>query len=188
MPSRLRILTGLNLYLLLLGAVMAYAQSADDFFHSGAQSYLSNSIPQAKAQVDAGLKLFPEDAKLKKLDELLKQQQQSQQSQQNQENQENQDQQDKKDDQKQEQKKQQEQQAKDQKREQEKQKQQQAKAGDKKEQKADQQPTETRQEKAGQMTSQQAQRLLDTQNGTEQVLWFKPEGKPENPDKQVKDW
>ena len=50
------------------------AQSADDFFHTGAQAYLTNNTASAREQVDKGLKLYPNDTKLKKLDELLKQQ------------------------------------------------------------------------------------------------------------------
>src|SRR5262245_23951325 len=67
-----------------LGALLhtspAVAQSADDFFHTGAQSYITNNVASAREQVDRGLALFPDDPKLKQLDELLKQQQQNQQS------------------------------------------------------------------------------------------------------------
>src|SRR5689334_10016028 len=81
----LRRLISLSL-LLIVQAVCA--QSADDYFHSGAQCYLTNNIDGARDEVDAGLKYFPDDIKLKKLDELLKQQsqQQQQQKQQNQKN------------------------------------------------------------------------------------------------------
>ena len=74
---------------LLLSWQAARAQTADDFFNSGAQSYSSNNIPSALEKVEGGLKIYPDDVKLKKLEELLKQQQQSQnsQSQQNQQNQ-----------------------------------------------------------------------------------------------------
>src|SRR5436190_22345627 len=73
---RLRILMSLSLPLLAGQAVGA--QPADEFFHSGAQSYLSNNVAKAREEVDNGLKLYPDDLKLKKLDELLKQQSQSQ--------------------------------------------------------------------------------------------------------------
>ena len=74
---------------LLLAWQAACAQTADDFFNGGAHFYISNNIPQALAPVEEGLKQYPDDVKLKKLYELLKQQQQSQnsQSQQNQQNQ-----------------------------------------------------------------------------------------------------
>jgi hypothetical protein len=74
---------------LLLNPRQVVAQSADDFFHAGAQSYITNNIAGAREQVDRGLTSFPDDVKLKKLDELLKQQQQDQQKQ----NQQKQDQQ-----------------------------------------------------------------------------------------------
>src|SRR6266581_3483198 len=64
--------------LLLLAGQTVCAQPADEFFHSGAQSYLSNNVARAREEVDNGLKLYPEDLKLKKLDELLKQQNQQQ--------------------------------------------------------------------------------------------------------------
>src|SRR6266550_1544660 len=64
--------------LLLLAGQAVCAQPADEFFHSGAQSYLSNNVAKAREEVDNGLKLYPDDLKLKKLDELLKQQSQSQ--------------------------------------------------------------------------------------------------------------
>src|SRR5476651_2445256 len=74
--------------LLLFAAQKICAQllPADVFFNGGAQLYISNNIPAALERTESGLKLYPDDVKLKKLKELLKQQQQSQnsQSQQNQ--------------------------------------------------------------------------------------------------------
>src|SRR6185503_18934205 len=78
----LRLLLSLSLLLLALPATLA--QTAEDFFHGGAMFYLSNNIPKAKEEVASGLKLFPDDMKLKKLEELLNQQQQSQSNQQQQ--------------------------------------------------------------------------------------------------------
>ena len=40
----------------------------------------------------------------------------------------------------------------------------------------------------GEMTPAEAKRLLDAQKGDEQFLQMKPEGKPENPNRPVKDW
>ena len=75
----------------------AQGQPAEEYFHGGAQLYLSNNIPAALETVTNGLQRFPQDEKLKKLYELLNQQQQQNQQDQKQ---------DKKDDQKQDQKKQ----------------------------------------------------------------------------------
>jgi outer membrane biosynthesis protein TonB len=170
MTSRLPISLSL---LLLLALPAAFGQTADDYFHFGAVSYLSNNIPQALQTVTNGRALYPDNIKLKKLEELLKQQQQQQQ-QQNQQDQQKKDQQSKNDQQKQDKKDQQ----------QQKDQQKQQQNPDKpKEQKSEQQ-----QARAAQMTPQQAQRLLDTEKGSEQVLWFKPEGKPEDANKPVKDW
>ena len=73
---RLPLLISLSLLLCAAQKVCAQLAPADDFFHSGAQFYISNNVAQAKAAVDMGLKLYPDDEKMKKLDELLKQQQQ----------------------------------------------------------------------------------------------------------------
>jgi Ca-activated chloride channel homolog len=190
MPSRHPIRRSLEL--LLLTALLTHAQTAEDFFHGGAMSYISNNIPAALEVVTNGMQQFPEDEKLKKLYELLNQKQQ-QQSQEN--KQQNQNQQSKNDEQKPKQDKQDQPQkndqpkSSDQQKSQEKQREpekqsQPAKPGDKQEQNSQEQARA----RPAQMTPQQAQRLLDSQKGTEQVLWFKPEGKPEDPAKPVKDW
>jgi hypothetical protein len=41
---------------------------------------------------------------------------------------------------------------------------------------------------AGQMTPEDAKRLLDAQKGDEQFLQLKPQGKPQNQPPPVKDW
>ena len=188
---------------LLLSSWNAGAQlaPAEDFFNSGAQFYISNNIPSALARVEAGLKTFPNDEKLKKLEELLKQQQQQQsqqnqqqnQKQQNQQNQSQQQQQkqqssakNSQDQQKQDQQKQN--QSEQQKAEQQKQQEQQAAAQKKQGDKQDQQNAEGQPVKPGQMTPEEAKRLLDAQKGDEQVLQWKPQGKPEEQNKPVKDW
>ncbi|MEI6194608.1 MAG: hypothetical protein WCS42_09785 [Verrucomicrobiota bacterium] len=207
---RLPLLISLSLLLCAAQQVCAQLAPADDFFHSGAQFYISNNVAQAKAAVETGLKLYPEDEKLKKLDDLLKQQQQQQnQQQQNQQNQKDQQQQpqDQKDQQKQkpqdqsqqqkseEQKQQDEQKQADQKKadqkkdEQQKQPEQQKSSAEKKdEKKPEDQKGEGQPVAPGQMTPEEAKRLLDAQKGGEQVLQLRPDGKPRDPRKPVKDW
>lgn len=116
-----RILISLSLALFAWQTAVAQLAPAEDFFDSGAQLYISNNIPAALERVEMGLKTYPDDEKLKKLEELLKQQQkqnqqQNQQQQQskndqqkNQQNQQNQSQQQKDQQQKQDQQKQDEQ-------------------------------------------------------------------------------
>ena len=162
---RLPLLISLNL-LLALPAAYAQVAPADDFFHNGAQSYLSNNVPAALEVVTNGRAIYPDDVKLKKLEELLKQQQQQQQ-QQDQPKQE----QDKKD-------QQQKEQPKDQPQKPQPSKPDKQKSGEKQEAKA----------KPGQMTPAQAARLLDAQKGEEEALVFKPEGKSKDETKPVKDW
>src|SRR5215469_13166535 len=85
----------LSLFLVVALGVKAQIPSENpiDFFNSGAQFYVSNNIPDALKRVETGLKIYPDDVKLKKLEELLKQQQQQQQQQQNQNQQQQQQQQ-----------------------------------------------------------------------------------------------
>jgi Ca-activated chloride channel homolog len=134
-------------------------------------------------------------------------QQQKDQNQQNQDQQKNQDEQQKQQQAQQNQKQdssQQDQQAQQKKAEEQKQQQQQA-AKQSQEQKQDQQqaqqssgqPKDKADEKeqeaaaaqaAGQMTPEQAQQLLDTQKGDEQMLPVKPTGKPADRSRPIRDW
>jgi hypothetical protein len=171
--------------------VCAQFATADDFFNGGAQLYISNNIPSALEKTEAGLKIYPDDAKLKKLEELLKQQQQSQQQQQNQQNQ-NQSQQNSSGQKNQQQQNQQQQNSQgEQKQDEQKQNppeqpkpSPEKKDGEKPEDKnADGQPVAP-----GQMTPEEAKKLLDAQKGDEQLLQMKPPEKPQNNQKPVKDW
>jgi len=194
---RLSLLISLSLLLLSWQTACAQIAPADDFFNSGAQSYISNNIAQAKESVAAGLKLYPDDIKLKKLDELLKQQsqqqnQQNQQSQQNQKQQQQQSKQNQSQQQSQQKQQQQNQQAQNQASQQDdkrQQEQQQAKsAGKQSDEKRDEQTGQAQEAKVPEMSPEQAQRLLDAQKGDEQFLQLKPKNPPESPQKPVKDW
>jgi outer membrane biosynthesis protein TonB len=188
--------------LLLLAWLNAGAQlaPADDFFNSGAQLYISNNIPSALEQVENGLKTYPNDVKLKKLEELLKQQQQSQsqqnQQQQNQQNQQSQaNQQQQKNQQSKQQQQSQSQQNQQQQNQQQSQqnKEQQNQSAQQKQQQSQpsQKGNEEQQASATQgkeMSPEEAKRLLDAQKGDEQVLQWKPQGKPEDQNRPIKDW
>ena len=202
---RLPLLISLSLLLLAGSNAGAQLAPADDFFHSGAQFYISNNVAQAKSVVEMGRKLYPDDEKLKKLEELLKQQQQQQQ-QQSQQNQQQQAQQQKSQDQKDQpkqdqkaspQKSEDQQKAEEQKQKQadqpqkeaEKQADQKKAAAEKKDgEKAEDQPDEVQPVAPGQMTKEEAKRLLDAQKGNEQFLQLKPTDKPRDPRRPVKDW
>ena len=169
--------------------VSAFAQSplAEEYFHGGAQLYLSNNIPAALETVTNGLQRFPQDEKLKKLYELLNQQQQ--QNQQDQKDQK----QDKQDDQKQDQKKQddkKDQQSKsdEQKKKDQEKKDQQQKSADKSKDKPEDKKEDAQPIEAHAMTPQEAKQLLDAQKGDEQILMFKPEIDPKRQEKKLKDW
>ena len=171
----------LSISLFVLASGRAQVQNADDFFHSGARSYLSNNIPGAKEVVSNGLARFPDDIKLKKLDELLKQQQQGKQGQQNQQQQQNQSQQNqsqsKQDQQKQSQEQKQKEQQKQQKQKQDQQKEKQG-GGQQKEQQLE----------AGQMSPEQAKQLMDQQKADEMLLPNSRKEKPRDQSHPVKDW
>jgi len=170
-----------------LAVPTAWAQTAEEFFNGGAQLYISNNIPVALEKVEAGRKQYPDNEKLKKLEELLKQQQQSQ-SQQNQQDQNQKDQQkqqqqkDQKQDQKQNQQNKPDQKQGDRQKESQPKPQDQEKNGQKPDQKRETQG------KPAQMTPQEAKRLLDSEKNEEKLLMARPDGKPPRNDKQVKDW
>ena len=200
---RLPLLISLSWLLLAERNVSAQLAPADDFFHSGAQAYITNNVAQAKEVVAMGRKLYPEDEKLKKLEELLNQKQQQQQQNQQQQKQQDKSEQQKSDDKKNQQSKPQ---------NQEDQKPDEPKPEDKKDQSPDQKkddlqpkpnpqkdsPDKPKDEapklgegqpiKAGQMTPEEAKRLLDAQKGNEQVLQLKPPEKPRNSSRPIKDW
>ena len=199
---RLQIPASLSLLLLTLSG--AWAQPADEFFHGGAQHYLTNDVPGAIEVVTNGLQRFPDDAKLKKLYELLNQQQQQQQNQKDQKDQkqdqkqdQNQKDQQTKDEQKQEPSKKDQQKNPDEQKKQSAQDKkdqpktdQQPKSGDKSKDKPDErkEPGEPQQVAAHAMTPQEAKQLLDAQKGDEQVLQFQPQGEPKKRERLHKDW
>ena len=178
----------LGLLLLLLSWQTARAQlvPADDFFHEGAQSYITNNVAKARAAVDQGLKFFPDDIKLKKLDELLKQKnQQQQQNQQQKEQQQSQSDQQKEQDKKPEQK--------DQKKTEpspDKKDQKDAQPQPQKEQKPDEskEPKPDEQGKDGQMSPAEAKKLLDGQKNDEKLMPVSRKDKPPDQQKALKDW
>ena len=193
----------------LAGLTLGAQPAADQFFHQGAQQYLAtNGMAQARLSVTNGLKLYPNDEKLKKLWELLNQQQQQQnkddqKQEQDKKDQESKDQQSK-DQQKQgdEKKDQQKKSEEQKKQEQEQQKQDQASQQDKKDgDKKDGQKAKP--EKGGEpqngegtpqaaqamrMTPQQAIQLLEALKGEEKAMPFKPVMKTNRQDRVFKDW
>jgi hypothetical protein len=168
---KLRLL--LSLSLLWLAWPESRAENPDDIFYGGAVNYLSNNIPKALEVVTNGRALFPDDIKLKKLEELLKQQQQQKNEQQEQDK--KQDQQSKQDQQKQptEQKDQENQE-------------QQGHSKPKPEEKEESRDAQSMQAHA--MSPQEARQLLDAQKAEEAMIPLKPEGKPENRERAFKDW
>jgi len=179
-----RLLISLSVLLIAAPKLCAQLAPAEDFFNGGAQLYISNNVPAALGRVEMGLKTYPDDEKLQKLEKLLKQQQQQQnQQQQNQQNQQQQSQQDQKQqDKKDQQQKQDQKQQQDQKQNSDQQKQ-----SDKKKDE-EQKQQQGRPVKPGEMTPEEAKRLLDAQKGNEQLLQMKPQDKPRANSRPVKDW
>jgi Ca-activated chloride channel family protein len=182
MTLRRQIKNSLLPLLLVFAAQKMCAQllPADDFFNGGAQLYISNNVPAALERTESGLKLYPDDVKLKKLEELLKQQQQSQSQQDSKNGQQNQ---------RQSQQQSQQNSQNQKKDEQQKQSEQQKSSAETKDgQKPDNQNAEGQPVAPGEMTPEEAKRLLDAQKGNEQVLQLIPQGKPQDQNKPVKDW
>lgn len=183
---KLRLLVSISL--LTLALCKARAQSADDFFHSGARSYLSNNIPGAQELVDKGLKLYPDDIKLKKLDELLKQQKQQQQQQQNQQQNQQQQQQNQLQQNQSQSKQDQQKQSQEQKQKEQQQKQQQENQQKQQQKQGDDQDQQEQQAAAGQMNPEQAKQLMDQAKADELLLPNSRKEKPHNQDHPIKDW
>ena len=177
---------------LLFAALPAGAQllPAEDFFNGGAQLYISNNIPAALEKVELGRKTYPADEKLKKLEELLKQKQQQQQQQQQQQNQQNQQQQSPKD----QQKKPDESKQPEPKNQSDAKKDESPKPPEQKKAAGDPAKNEKPEPPAGQpaaaqpMSPAEAKRLPDAQKDSEQLLQIKPENKPRDSRRPVKDW
>jgi hypothetical protein len=190
--------------LLFFCAQKSFAQlaPADDFFNGGAQLYISNNVPEALEKVELGLRTYPSDEKLKKLEELLKQQQQQQQNQRQQDQQKqppkdsqpnnSQDQSQKSSDQSKDTRPQPKPKegGKDQDMPDPKQAEQKP-ANDKNGEKSGEKPPENlpaQAMKAGEMKPEEAKRLLDAQKDGERLLQLKPEPKPRTSSRPVKDW
>jgi hypothetical protein len=199
------------LSLSLLAAPLCFgADTAGDYFHRGAQFYIWGKKQEAKNEVITGLKLFPDDTQLNGLAGLLKKEEQQQQQQQQQQQNQHQQQDQQKDQSKQDQNQQQQQSQQDQQKndssqqdQQQKQEQQQQKAKpspdeQKQQQQAAQQAQKSKDDSeqkegeeayaAGKMTPEQARQLLDSQKGEEMMLPVKPEGKPTDRRRPVRDW
>ncbi len=162
-----------------LPCVAQQLPTQDVYFHRGAQHFLAGSNQLAKAEVERGLQLHPDDPHLKQFWELLNQQQQDQQNSDDQKNEDKKDQKDQKDPSKQDQKDQQKKDEKDsskqdqQKKDQQKQDQQKGQKPDDKEQqqagKKDEEKKEGEDAKAGQSKPEEG-----------------PEGDPEGQAQQAK--
>ena len=64
---------------LLIAPFCLGAQTAEDYFHGGAQYYIWDQKQKAMTEVVTGLKRFPDDPKLNGMVELLKKQEEKRQ-------------------------------------------------------------------------------------------------------------
>ena len=180
------------------------AQTADDYFHGGAQHYVFGEKQKAQEQVVTGLQQFPQDEKLNALMVLLKKEEEQKQDQQQQQQKENEQKQDQKKDEQKSQQQNKPEQNKDQKQQQqqEQQKPENKEQQDKKEQEQQQQQQQAQKDKSdqkdeqeqqaqivpGQMSPQQAKQLLDAQKSEELMVPIRPEVKPKEHAGPLKDW
>jgi superfamily II DNA/RNA helicase len=182
---------------LLTTPVWATGQSADDYFHKGAQYYVFGEKEKAGVAIHTGLQTYPQDPKLNAVARLLlrkdpEDQNKSKNSQQKQQKQ------DKDQDQKKQQ--QQDQKSAQQKKDEEKARQEQAKKDqEKKEQQAQADPAEKKDkpdENAEQaadaqlhMSPQEARQLLEAAKDDAKMLLFSPENQPvKTQPGKIKDW
>jgi Ca-activated chloride channel family protein len=193
---------------LLIAAPRLLAQTAQDYFHRGAQFYIWNQKQKATNEIYSGLKLFPADPQLNALAGLLKKEEQKQQQQQ-QNQQQQQEQQQKEDQQQQNQQAQNQPQQNQSQKQQEGSQQNQQKKQDEQQQQAakqSQEPpkkpsgqganppseqsgeTNENDKAAGEMTPEQARQLLDSQKGDEKILSPSREGKQSERRKALRDW
>jgi len=186
----------LSISLCLLSLSLA-AQTAEDYFHRGAQFYIDGQKQSAQREVVTGLTQFPKDPLLSGLAVLIRREEEQQQKQQQQ--------QQKQDPSKSDQQQQQQQQpSQPQSSEQQKQDQQQqqaarqnqeqkqnpssAQAGKESKEKSDEKEQEAADYAAGKMTPEQARQLLDSQKSDELILTNRPEAKPIDRTKPFRDW
>jgi outer membrane biosynthesis protein TonB len=168
----------LTLTFSILLASTAWAQSADEYFHGGAQSFISADLQTAIKQVQNGLNNYPNDPKLNALMQKLQEEQEKQQQQQ----QQNQDQQQQN---QQQQERQQEQEEQDQ--EEQEQEQQQSEGENQEEQ--DPQEMNPEDLKSQQISKEDAEKILQAlaQKEKELLKEFKKK-KSEGSAKHDKDW
>lgn len=170
------------------------ADTAEDYFHRGAQYYVWGQKQKSQAEITSGLTLYPTDALLNGMAKLLQkeeqQQNQQQQQQQNQQDQQNQQQQSQpqqsQESQKQEQQPQQEQEQQQQQQPEQQNQEQQAAAAQ--EEKASEEKEAAQAKAEGRMTPEEARQLLDAQKGDEQYLNLQQNQKPRDRNRPVKDW
>lgn len=158
----------------------AWAQSAETYFHNGAQNFINADLQSAIEQVEMGLSQYPNNPKLNALMQKLQEEQQKQQQQnQDQQQQQKQDQQ---------QQKQEQQQEQDQKEEEQQEQEQQESEGENKE---EQDPQEMNPEdlKSQQISKEDAEKILQAlaQKEKELLKEFKKK-KSDGSAKHEKDW
>ena len=57
-------------FFVLVAVAPVMGQSAQDFFHSGARTYVDARLPEALSYVESGLELEPDNARLRALKEI----------------------------------------------------------------------------------------------------------------------
>lgn len=166
--------------LLVTTAVFAQSQTAEDYFHGGAQSFIQSDLQTAIDQVQTGLNQYPNNPKLNALMQKLQEEQKKQQQQQNQDQQQQQNQQNQ-------QQQEQEQQNEEEQQEQENQEQEQSEG----EEQQDQDPQEMNPEdlNSQQISKEDAEKILQAlaQKEKELLKEFKKK-KSDGSAKHDKDW
>ncbi|NND71846.1 MAG: hypothetical protein HKN43_09715 [Rhodothermales bacterium] len=164
------------------------AQSALEFFHSGAKAYVGEELPEALNLVQSGLEIEPENARLIALKEKIEEEQENQQQEQGNNDQESSDNQENQQEDQQEQDSEQEQESEQENSDQQEQEQ----SGDPSEENEEQQQPESSNQEMppdpDQLSKEQAERILQALENEEAKLLREVQKIKGRPRRVEKDW
>ena len=168
-----------------LFSINTLAQTAEDYFHDGAQTYIGGNLAGAMNQVQDGLLKFPDDPKLNELLETLKEEEQKTQD----KDQENQDQQNEDQEKKQEQNNQEQNQNKNDEQEEEKEGEQENQSQENENEDQNKENQQPQPQNAREISKEEAQKILQAlaQKEKELLKEFK-KLKPQGSTTHDKDW
>ena len=184
-----------TVFFVLLAVAPVMGQSAQDFFHSGARTYVDARLPEALNYVESGLELEPDNARLRALKEKIEeelenqQQQQGDNNEQSSEDQQNQqDNQEQNSDQEQQESDEEQESEQDQQSEEEQQQDGEPQEGEESEQEQQNSPDQQMPPDTDQLSKEQAERILQALENEEEKLLREVQKIKGRPRRVEKDW